>query len=80
MTSSHPRVHELFLRLDLDNVWYRDDLVLGDDLEATWLVDPRRREPQGFETPEGPTLDHTLTECAPMEESENRRWFEVDRA
>lgn len=63
-----------------DDVWYREDLLLGDDLEAAWLVDPRRREPQGFETPEGPTLDHTLTECAPMEESENRRWFEVDRA
>ena len=61
-----------------DDVWLRDDLLLGNDLEAAWLVDPRRRQTQGFETRDGPTRDYTLTECTPAEESEAWRWFEVD--
>lgn len=60
------------------DVWHRDDLLLGNDLEAAWLLDPRRRQAQGFETREGPTRDYTLTECTPAEESEAWRWFEVD--
>ncbi|MCX6406117.1 MAG: hypothetical protein NTV28_04275 [Propionibacteriales bacterium] len=61
-----------------DDVWHREDLILGSDVEAAWLVDPRRREPQELETREGPTRAYRLTECSPTEVSENRRWFEVD--